>query len=198
MRIGELSSWTGVSVATIKFYLREGLLPGGTPSGSNQADYSDVHVRRLRLIRILTQIGGLSLRRVAEVLRSLNDASAAYRALGPEVEEDPGEDFARALDDTNRFVDEDLGWRVHEDAPGRRALARALAALRQTDGEVNVSVLRPYARAADWLATEEAPSPHERAGADRAERTIARTVVYESALMALRRLAHEHRAATDR
>ena len=32
MRIGDLAKTTGVPVATLKFYLREGLLPAGTPT----------------------------------------------------------------------------------------------------------------------------------------------------------------------
>jgi DNA-binding transcriptional MerR regulator len=37
MRIGELSKVTGVPVPTIKYYLREGLLPAGELSSPNQA-----------------------------------------------------------------------------------------------------------------------------------------------------------------
>lgn len=40
MRISELSDVTGVSVATIKYYLREELVPPGERTAPNQADYS--------------------------------------------------------------------------------------------------------------------------------------------------------------
>ena len=40
MRIGELSRLSGVPVATIKYYLREGLLPPGVHSHPNQANYN--------------------------------------------------------------------------------------------------------------------------------------------------------------
>ena len=39
VRIAELSSRSGTSIPSIKYYLREGLLPAGTSTGRNQADY---------------------------------------------------------------------------------------------------------------------------------------------------------------
>ena len=41
MRIGELSRATEVPVPTIKYYLREGLLPHGELSSPNQASYGE-------------------------------------------------------------------------------------------------------------------------------------------------------------
>ena len=35
MRIAELSTRSGTSIPTIKYYLREGLLPAGTATGRN-------------------------------------------------------------------------------------------------------------------------------------------------------------------
>jgi DNA-binding transcriptional MerR regulator len=40
MRIAELSRRSGVSVPTIKYYLREGLLPPGERTSPNQALYN--------------------------------------------------------------------------------------------------------------------------------------------------------------
>ncbi len=53
MRISELSRTTGVPIATIKFYLREHLLPEGTRTSATQAQYGEEHVSRLRLVRAL-------------------------------------------------------------------------------------------------------------------------------------------------
>ena len=41
MRISELSAQTGVPVPTIKYYLREGLLPEGERSAPTQAAYGE-------------------------------------------------------------------------------------------------------------------------------------------------------------
>jgi hypothetical protein len=47
-------------VPTIKYYVREGLLPPGQLASPNQTQYDNSHLRRLRLIRALTEVGGLS------------------------------------------------------------------------------------------------------------------------------------------
>ncbi|GAA2433217.1 MerR family transcriptional regulator [Streptomyces macrosporus] len=83
MRIGELSRRTGVSVPTIKFYVREGLLPPGRLSSPNQAHYDEGHERRLRLIRTLIGVGGLSVAAVADVLAAIDDPSQpVHKVLG--------------------------------------------------------------------------------------------------------------------
>ena len=48
MRISDLSRASGVTIPTIKFYLREGLLPSGDRTARNQATYEAAHVRRLQ------------------------------------------------------------------------------------------------------------------------------------------------------
>ena len=72
MRISQLSRETGVPVATIKFYLREGLVPEGRRTSATQAQYEDDHVARLRLIRALVGPGGLTLALVRGVLEAID------------------------------------------------------------------------------------------------------------------------------
>ncbi|GAA0307677.1 MerR family transcriptional regulator [Kineococcus aurantiacus] len=60
MRIGELSERSGVSAASIEYYAREGLLPPGERTGCNQTESAQAHLERLRLIRSLIDVGGLS------------------------------------------------------------------------------------------------------------------------------------------
>ena len=72
MRISALSARSGVAVATIKFYLREGLLPPGTATATNQADYDETHVRRLRLIRALIDVGGVPVASARAVVEALD------------------------------------------------------------------------------------------------------------------------------
>ena len=57
MRISELSTRSGVPVATIKYYLREKLLPEGQRSSPTQAAYTETHVQRLGVIRALVDAG---------------------------------------------------------------------------------------------------------------------------------------------
>ncbi|MET1074743.1 MAG: MerR family transcriptional regulator, partial [Umezawaea sp.] len=51
MRMAELSAESGVPVATIKYYLREGLVPAGELTSPNQAQYQARHLQRLKLVR---------------------------------------------------------------------------------------------------------------------------------------------------
>ena len=55
MRISELSRRSGVPVATIKYYRREGLLPEGRALNPTTVEYDEEHIQRLRLIRSLIQ-----------------------------------------------------------------------------------------------------------------------------------------------
>ena len=204
MRISELSRVSGVPIPTIKFYLREGLLPQGTPTARTQAEYSEGHLRRLRLIRTLTDVGRLRLRDVQAVLQALDDEAlgthellgVAHHALGPHLNENPGSPVeAQALAEVDRFLAE-LGWRVSPGAPARRSLANALVTLRVMGRHSDVRVFEPYARLADEMAAREVAtvSPAE-SRADAVEDAVVGTVVFEAALVALRRLAQEHHSA---
>ncbi|MDP3890043.1 MerR family transcriptional regulator, partial [Nocardioides sp.] len=73
--MSELSRRSGVSVPTIKYYLREGLLPPGEATGATRAVYDATHVRRLRLIRALVDVAGMRLDRVREVLAAVDDTT---------------------------------------------------------------------------------------------------------------------------
>ena len=86
MRISELVERTGVPLATVKFYLREGMLPGGTAVTATRSEYGEEHVRRIRLIRALSDVAGLPLQRVKDVL-ALIDApdGTLYDTLGRAV-----------------------------------------------------------------------------------------------------------------
>src|SRR5258705_5776809 len=73
MRIAELSQKSGVPVPTIKYYLREGLLPAGELTSPNQARYDDHHVQRLRLLRVVLDIRPLPRAPVRHLLVALRE-----------------------------------------------------------------------------------------------------------------------------
>ena len=205
MRISELSRASRVPVATIKYYLREGLLPPGQPIATNQADYDESHLHRLRLIRALVDVGGLGIAAVRAVLGTIGDESlsthevlgVAHHALGPPPDRGPvEEDVLQAREEVDRFL-ADLGWRVSAEAPSRRQLADALVALRRLGHEADTEAFVPYAEAADQLAGQElAAVPSDLPRADLVEGAVVGTVVFGAALDALRKLAQEHESAT--
>ena len=87
MRMAELSAESGVPVATVKYYLREGLLPPGERTSPNQARYSAAHVQRLRLIKALTEVGGLPLASVGVVLSAIDGDETPHKTMGVVQEE---------------------------------------------------------------------------------------------------------------
>jgi DNA-binding transcriptional MerR regulator len=87
MRMAELSAESGVPVATVKYYLREGLLPPGERTSPNQARYAATHVQRLRLIKALTEVGGMSLASVGTVLEAIDGDKTPHRTMGVVQEE---------------------------------------------------------------------------------------------------------------
>lgn len=203
MRIGELSRSSGASVPTIKYYLREGLLNPGTRTGPNQASYGDDHLRRLRLIGALSEVGNLSIATIREVLEAIDDPKlslhevlgTAHRALGPDVEDDESEELRVARQEVDNFISE-LGWSVGSNSPARRELAQALVTLRRLGWEVGAHIFDRYARLADRIAGWElSQTPTNRDREETVEAAVVGTVIFESVLVALRRLAQENHSA---
>src|SRR4051812_39810395 len=85
MRVAELVERSGVPRATIKYYLREGLLMPGTATGATQATYGEAHLHRLRLIKALTEVVGLPIARAREVIRVMDSPDDLFDALGAAV-----------------------------------------------------------------------------------------------------------------
>jgi DNA-binding transcriptional MerR regulator len=199
VRISELSEATGTPVPTIKYYLREGLLDRGSPTAPNQADYGEEHVRRLRLIRVLMNVGELSVADVRAVVDALSDETTpvhqvvglAQYALGPQPTA-ANENVRRAEKEVDAFLAE-RKWRVHQGAPARRALAEALVSLRSLGQDATTELFAPYADLADELASWELDFiPAQGSRSAIVEAAVVGTIVFEAVLTSLRRLAHEH------
>jgi DNA-binding transcriptional MerR regulator len=68
LRMGQLAEASGVSAATIKHYLREGLLPEPVKTSRNMAYYPPEFVERIRLIKQLQEERFMPLKVIREVL----------------------------------------------------------------------------------------------------------------------------------
>ncbi|TMR88230.1 MerR family transcriptional regulator [Nonomuraea basaltis] len=201
MRISELSALSGVAIPTIKYYLREGLLPQGAQIAVTRAEYDESHLRRLRLIRALLEVGKLPVASIKQVIAAVDDETlpmhemlgTAHYALGPKVEPEPGEDWqaARAMVD---LLIEELGWNVHPQAPTRDELAQTLVRMRQLGVPID---LGPYAETARKLVSEvEMDTISFQGPRDAAvEALVLGTVLYGKAFDALRRMAQESESA---
>jgi DNA-binding transcriptional MerR regulator len=204
VKIAELSRTSGVSVATIKYYLREGLLPPGKTGAPNQAEYSAAHLHRLSLIRTLVDVGRLPISSCRAVIAAIDERKLslhdtlgiAHDALPPAPPDTPADgDLEVALGDVDDYLDT-LGWIGSEHSPARYTLAQALVSLRRLGQVCGPEVFDLYARHADEIATREIASLPPGEDRDRiVEEAVVGTVVFEAALTALRRLAEAHHSA---
>src|SRR3989475_7069194 len=78
LRMGELAEASGVPAATIKHYLREGLLPEPVRTSRNMAYYPPDFVDRIRLIKRLQEERFMPLRAIKQVI---DEDPARTRAL---------------------------------------------------------------------------------------------------------------------
>ncbi|MEU4425828.1 MerR family transcriptional regulator [Actinoplanes sp. NPDC024001] len=219
MRMADLTSRAGVSSATVKWYIRIGLLPRGESTARNQARYDERHLHRIRLIRALLEVGGLTVEQTQQVLAAVDDpergaadvAAAAHAAVSRRVAH---QHTAEALPAVDRYLAA-RKWTVGESSPARADLAAVLAALRLLSGPIGnddaspaadadadiARLLDPYADALEPLARSEVaglpPAVHR---GELAERIVLGTVLMDQAISALRRLAQENAftAAADR
>jgi DNA-binding transcriptional MerR regulator len=82
LRMGELARASGVSAATIKHYLREGLLPEPVKTSRNMAYYPADFVVRIRMIKQLQEERYMPLRVIKDLLEEDPDRAKALIELG--------------------------------------------------------------------------------------------------------------------
>ncbi len=200
LRLSELSSRSGVSVASIKYYLREGLLGPGTPVGPRQAEYGDEHLARLRVVRAMLKVGGMTVGQARDVLAAADDpAFGRHERLGiaqymlpPHVtppQDDPVWDAVHA---EVRGLLAGLGWDIHAHAPALATLTRAVVTLRSLGHRMRPEDITGYAVALRAVAEVEYEVIEGYEVLEEAiEATVAYTLLCEPVLLSLRRLAHE-------
>ncbi|MEV8058387.1 MerR family transcriptional regulator [Streptomyces antimycoticus] len=202
MRLAELSERSGVPTATIKYYLRERLLPPGERVTATTSEYGEEHLRRLRLVRSLIQVGRMPVATAREVLEAAEDESlsqntrmgAAVWALphGPEPDEDdPHAARAREQVDTVlRRMDWSYGQELGDTSPAYRMLVAAIASLDRLGYPHDTEHLLVHARLAGELAVADLDLVETYdTSPERIEAVVALTVLYEPVLLSLRRLA---------
>ncbi|MFE2582886.1 MerR family transcriptional regulator [Streptomyces sp. NPDC059378] len=208
MRLAELSERSGVSTATIKYYLREGLLAPGRQVNTTTAEYDEDHLRRLRLVRALIQVGRVPVATAREVLAHVDDESlgrtirlgAALWALPQVPEPDGGDEEVRAARHEVDQVMERLGWSnarsLSSISPAHRSLVAAVATLRRLGYAWDAELMLPYARLMHQAAVHDLDFVETRSSeAEKVETAVAAAILFEPALRALHRLAQEEESA---
>lgn len=204
MRISRLSERTGVSVASIKYYTREGLLPAGEHIGYNSTDYGEAHVERLRLIRALIDSGGLSVAAAGRVIAALDDPDVslpqvfgiAQGAVPREVNA-PSETALDAV----REVMRERSWATVPENPGIALAASVIDDLARIGHTEVTDQLSRYAEAIDLIADADLDAVAVSGDDERRAETVVVGIALGDALLAgLRRIAqeaHTHRRYND-
>jgi DNA-binding transcriptional MerR regulator len=195
MLISELSRRTGVAVPTLKFYLREKLLMPGRATSATRAEYDETHVRRVGVVRALTESVGVSVQQARRVLElvdhphddlfdTLGQAIAALPPTAPSAD-----DYPRA-----RAVLARLGQVYDPAYPAVAQLERALADVENAGMPLDddrLAVYGPHVRAIAEFELSRSPADP----AEAVEYAVLGTALYEPVIAALRRLAHRAAAA---
>ncbi|KRC89444.1 hypothetical protein ASE25_07510 [Terrabacter sp. Root85] len=196
MRISELAEATGVSIPTLKYYLREGLLHAGVAQGVTRASYDESHVERVRLVRTLVDVGRLSIDRVREVVHALDEPpasrhellGAAHEALRPHVTPGAAGDVTPESLERVRA----LGPPGCEHSPAGLQLAQALTAAAAGGWSVDDATLDTWHRAMLSVAeTDVAPALATAPPEEAMRYAIVGTVLTDPVLLALRRVGQE-------
>lgn len=203
MRLAELSESSGVAVATLKYYLREGLLHPGQAVSRTQADYDETHVERVRLVRALSEVGGLSLATIGRVLQVITSpgqdwitvletaqrALVSGRAADPDSSDGSVPDQPRSPRASAWLVAR--GWQVNPTDPLIDDLERAWAACESVGLGLDEERMNSYADHVEGIGEIDVSTvPADPEGAVR--QVVLGTVLVDPVLAALRRLAHQH------
>ncbi len=202
MQVSELVRATSVPLATVKYYLREGLLPAARKLTARSSEYGEEHVRRLTLLRMLREIGAIPVGRLRELVDAVDNPglsehevfARASDAIAAAASVPAQEADAEAREVVDQLLDA-IGWtEVERGCIDVGNLERVVAQIRRTGlFRVNAETLAPYANAADAIGRneiEQLPATGDRAV--RLERMVVGTVAYGQVLTILRRLAEAH------
>jgi DNA-binding transcriptional MerR regulator len=159
VRIAELSRVTGVPVPRIKYYIREGLVDHGERTQANQAEYEERHVRRVRLVRALVTIGGLSIAETRDVLTHLDQPKSSLQSVLGEAMAAIGvpkplrdDERGRQAYDLLSGLAERRCWHFHSENPAAASVVEAIAVLYDLGLEHLVDRIDVYAEAAERVA----------------------------------------------
>ena len=155
--MSELSRISGVSVPTIKYYLREGLLPSGEQTKANQASYSESHLTRLKLIAVMSGIARLSLAEIKGVLDELDGPGSVVDTMAvmqnalvgrSSREAEAHEQEARSILDA---IIDDRKWNIRRDSVAYGAAVSTVAELYTTDLKWDCRMIGEYAAHAEAM-----------------------------------------------
>ncbi len=198
MRVSELVAASGVSLATVKYYLREGLLMPGEPTSATQSTYGERHLERLALIKALASVG-LPIDRIRAVLTLIeHPEDSLFETLGrgiaalpPYIDDQDSADHPDAPHYPRaKAVLGKLGQVYDPRFVAVAQLERALRAAEDVGIPMTDDRLEVYGRHIRGIAEYDLlQMPESVEGA--VPYAVLGTAIYEPIITALRRLAHQ-------
>lgn len=156
MQLKELSEQAGVSAASIKYYLREGLLPAGESIHATRSQYSERHLSRLRLIQALRKVVDLNIEQIRHLLQLADGGTPRLELLAAVQRTVLGLDAAGTGGGAFHTEEGDAVVRIRNwpDVPSdaRNALDAHLALMQSLGIPVPLELLDAYSRALDDIA----------------------------------------------
>jgi DNA-binding transcriptional MerR regulator len=201
MLVSELAERADVPVATVKYYLREGLLPPGETVGPRRAEYDERHLRRLRVLRALREVGGAPVSTLQTIVDAVDDGERPLHEVFCEIADSLSpplpEEAQRPVPELSQAVEvaiAGVGWTGARDDAAARSRLDAVVQLGGAELlTVNPEILSYYAHLADELCRAEI-SLVDRTKQRREvlEDMVVGEAVFGEVLALLRRLGHEH------
>lgn len=195
MKLSQLARRTGASTASIKFWIRSGILPAGELRNQTTAVYEEHHVERIALIQTLRSDFDASTEGMHALTDLVDDPGATLLdimeacqvlATGMVVSTEPDDEQSALIGE----LQERMGW-LRFDSVASSALARALAGSARAGYAYDLDDLMHYAQALEPIATADIGSIHPEGTRD----VVARNVLVAAAaqhrvLVAMNQLAH--------
>lgn len=184
MQLKELSRRSDVSTASIKFYLREGLLQSGLSRHATLAEYGDEHLLRLRMIQALRNVVGLSIGHIRLLAKLIDDPQVEFLdLLGKTQSLVLGYDFVETYEHPlTAAVVRSRGW-PDTSTDARQALNAHLRQMESLGLEPRPDLLESYGAAVDLVAQQDLSSITDTGGRDQAVLTVAVGVHQYSTLL---------------
>jgi DNA-binding transcriptional MerR regulator len=200
MKLSRLSAATGVPVATVKYYLREGLLPPGERVSATRAEYSPEHGERLRLIRALVEGAGMSIAGVRRVVEAIeHPPTSRHEFLGAAQSAIVADSPTTVVSSTTRYAVQQLGWESSAHPDLMSMLQSGIDTADRASFPLPIERLVGYGRAMEKVAEIDIDSldtdTHGSGPAEALRYVAVGTVVVDPILIALRRLAQAHVSA---
>ncbi|QPZ37978.1 MerR family transcriptional regulator [Paramicrobacterium chengjingii] len=176
--------------------MREGLVSEGERTGYNQTEYDNHHLSRLKLVRSLIEVGGMSVSDVADLMTAIDDPTLPMSDVLHKAQTSIPHGAPSADDDARARIlaaTAERGWVVDPDNIGIALAAQAVSTCELLGRGDLVDSLPDYLEAAEEMATADLQRLGGAADRDHVVQTVIIDTIFGDRLVAgLRRAAQQN------